>query len=349
MRRVFVLLLLGLLIMSNQSLLASEIEWIKDMDEAFIRAKELDKPILVDFSGSDWCGWCMRLDKEVFSQPEFVEWAKEHIVACLLDFPRKERKDTVSEEQKKKNEAMAKKYEVRGYPTVLILAPDGTIIARTGYRRGGPKAYIKHLERLLLFCKACHSRQQRMKRANGLAKAKLAASLLKHCPDGAVDGLLPIAKAIYKEDEANETGLRPQAAYILIEDETEEAKEAEEYLAQTEPPAKERDTDYYLDLIENRVTNQFYALMRKVKGAEKGIKDWSVNEDAKKLVGLIEGVIDRAPAKRKPAFFLKLAVAHACSPNLNEAKAALEKAKKLGTAEERLKSYHDYIDGLQPK
>mgnify|MGYP001544232356 CR=1 FL=1 len=339
---------LTLLVLFSQSLSASEMPWLLDLDEALAKAKEVDKPVLVDFSGSDWCIWCIRLDKEVFAQAEFIEWAKDHVVPCLLDFPRKERKDTVSAEQQKKNKEAFEKFGVRGYPTVLLLAPDGTVIARTGYRRGGPKPYIKHLERLILFCKACHSRKKRIEKAEGFAKAKLGASLLKHCPEGAASGLIPIAKAIFAEDEENETGLRPHAAYILINDETKHAKEAEDYLATTKPPTSKKDKDYYLSLVEGRVTRQFYGIMRKVKAAEKGINAPDVNEEAKKLVTSIEAVIDRAKEKRKAALYLKLAVAQACAPNFKAAKASLAQAKKLGTAQKRLKSYHDYIDGLKP-
>jgi protein disulfide-isomerase len=348
MKTRMVLIVFALLVLVCQCVSASEMPWIKDLDKALVKAQEVDKPILVDFSGSDWCIWCIRLDKEVFAQVEFIEWAKDKVVPCLLDFPRKDRKDTVSEEQKKKNKEAAEKFGVSGYPTVLLLAPDGTVIARTGYRRGGPKPYIKHLERLILFCKACHSRKKRIEKAQGFAKAKLGASLLKHCPEGAASGLIPIAKAIFEEDEENETGLRPHAAYILVNDETEHAKEAEDYLATTKPPTRKKEKDYYLSLVEGRVTRQFYGIMRKVKVAEKGINDPDVNEEAKKLVTSIEAVIDRAKEKRKAALYLKLAVAQACAPNFKAAKASLVEAKTLGVAEKRLKNYQDYIDGLQP-
>lgn len=120
--------------------------WLTNMDKAKAQAKELARPILVDFSGSDWCGWCIKLDKEVFSQQEFKDFAKDNLVLLLLDFPRKKE---LAADEKKANDALAKAYKVQGFPTVLILDAEGKELARTGYQPGGPKAYIKHLQSFL--------------------------------------------------------------------------------------------------------------------------------------------------------------------------------------------------------
>ncbi len=121
-------------------------DWLTDFDKAKAQAKELNRPILVDFSGSDWCGWCIKLDKEVFSKQEFKDYAKENLVLLLLDFPRKK---ALPEAEKKANDGLSTKYKVRGFPTVLLLDAEGKELARTGYMPGGPQAYIKHLKDLL--------------------------------------------------------------------------------------------------------------------------------------------------------------------------------------------------------
>lgn len=121
-------------------------EWLTDFEAAKKNAAEKKLPILVDFSGSDWCGWCIKLEKEVFSRKEFKRYAKDSLVLFLADFPsRKKQSETV----KKQNRALAEKYGVRGYPTVLLLDADGKVLARTGYRKGGAKGYVKHLKKLL--------------------------------------------------------------------------------------------------------------------------------------------------------------------------------------------------------
>ena len=107
--------------------------------------------ILADFSGSDWCGWCIKLDKEVFSKKPFQEYAKKNVVLFLADFPsRKELPAKVKEQ----NEKLAKQYGVRGFPTVLLLDATGKILGRTGYQRGGPEAYVEHVQKLIADAKA---------------------------------------------------------------------------------------------------------------------------------------------------------------------------------------------------
>jgi thiol-disulfide isomerase/thioredoxin len=118
-----------------------------DLHTALAESAKVNKPVLVDFSGSDWCGWCIKLDNEVFSKEVFLTWARENIVLCVLDFPRDRSK--VSQSQALKNEAAKQKYEIKGFPTVLILDRDGKIKGKTGYQNGGPEAYIEMLKTLL--------------------------------------------------------------------------------------------------------------------------------------------------------------------------------------------------------
>ena len=63
--------------------------WLVDLDEAYEISIKEKKPILANFTGSDWCGWCKKLDADVFSKPEFQAWAKENVVLLELDFPRR--------------------------------------------------------------------------------------------------------------------------------------------------------------------------------------------------------------------------------------------------------------------
>lgn len=115
-------------------------------DAARKKAAEEKKPILLSFNGSDWCPWCMKLEEEVFDKDEFQNWAEENVVMYVADFPRKKKIDP---EMAKKNQELADKYKVDGYPTVILIRADGSEIARTGYREGGPEKYIGHLKGLL--------------------------------------------------------------------------------------------------------------------------------------------------------------------------------------------------------
>lgn len=138
-------LLFALVLITGLSLFAEEGMWLTDFEKAKQKAAEQGVPILADFSGSDWCGWCIKLDKEVFSTETFKEYAAENLVLFLADFPRgKEQSDSVKEQ----NQKLAEKYGVRGFPTVLLLDENGDVLARTGYQRGGAESYIEHLKEI---------------------------------------------------------------------------------------------------------------------------------------------------------------------------------------------------------
>lgn len=121
--------------------------WTDDLDAAKKQAAEEGKLLLVNFSGSDWCGWCIRLDNEVFSKKEFLDGAKDKFVLVFIDSPRD--KNRLSEKGKARNKKLVDEYGVRGFPTVMILDEAGKPIAQTGYVRGGAKKYLQHLDELL--------------------------------------------------------------------------------------------------------------------------------------------------------------------------------------------------------
>lgn len=114
---------------------------------ALSQAKLNRKPLMLIFSGSDWCCWCVKLENEVLSRSEFADWAKAHVVAYVADFPEHAPQP---DELKAQNAALAQKYGVDSFPTVILTEADGTEIARTGYRPGGAKAYADFLEGLLV-------------------------------------------------------------------------------------------------------------------------------------------------------------------------------------------------------
>lgn len=120
--------------------------WMTDFAAAKEKAKAEDKPMLLDFTGSDWCGWCIKLDKEVFDKAVFKEYAEAELILVELDFPKNKPQ---SAELKAQNEKLSKQYGVRGFPTILILSPDGELIKQTGYQRGGAEAYVEHIEEIL--------------------------------------------------------------------------------------------------------------------------------------------------------------------------------------------------------
>ena len=123
-----------------------ELKWHTNLEEAQKESAKTGHPIFVDFTGSDWCGWCIKLHKEVLSKKEFIEYAAHNLVLVEVDFPRRKK---LPEAQEKYNISLRDKYKVRGYPTILLLDKDGKVIETTGYMEGGPVNYVKHIKKLL--------------------------------------------------------------------------------------------------------------------------------------------------------------------------------------------------------
>ena len=145
MKKILVIAFLTLTSMSMQA--QEELTWHTDMSKATDISIKENKPMFLFFTGSDWCGWCIRLQKEVFKTPEFIKWAKDNVVLVELDFPRK---NNQSEEVKMQNVQLQQQLQVRGYPTVWFVSATKTAEAKinlnalgsSGYVAGGPKVWI---------------------------------------------------------------------------------------------------------------------------------------------------------------------------------------------------------------
>jgi len=123
----------------------AEAEWLTDYHKALDKAASEHKHVLLDFTGSDWCPWCIKLKSEVFSQDQFVNYARERVVLVEVDFPRRKQ---LSAEQKESNNALARSFGIKGYPTVIILDSAGQRVGQLGYMQGGAGNFITELERI---------------------------------------------------------------------------------------------------------------------------------------------------------------------------------------------------------
>ena len=129
---------------SNQEAADYNGDWLNDFSQAKAIAASTGRPILINFTGSDWCGWCIKLDKEVFSQKAFKEYAAEELVLFKADFPRKTKLPANVTAQNRK---LAGQYKIEGYPTVILVNAEGEVIHRTGYESGGADKYVKSLNK----------------------------------------------------------------------------------------------------------------------------------------------------------------------------------------------------------
>jgi protein disulfide-isomerase len=119
--------------------------WSTDFTAALGQAQDQDRRVFVFFTGSDWCGWCKRLQKEILSTPEFARYAREKLILVELDFPKQKPQ---APETKTQNENLARRFRISGFPTVIVLDRAGKAIGRLGYQEGGPEPFLGKIDQL---------------------------------------------------------------------------------------------------------------------------------------------------------------------------------------------------------
>jgi protein disulfide-isomerase len=151
MRKMMILSILTLVM--NTALSAGENNWYEDFEAAKAEAAATGKYLFLNFSGSDWCGWCIKLDDEVLNQKPFLNYAKDHLVLTVLDFPRSKKQSQALQSQ---NQNLAREFGIMGFPTIVILDSQGQLVAKTGYRRGGAETYVMHINSIIHEYEAKH-------------------------------------------------------------------------------------------------------------------------------------------------------------------------------------------------
>jgi thioredoxin-related protein len=135
------ILFVGLNIQAQSDYKAHNDGWMVDMNKAYEESKKTGKPIMANFTGSDWCGWCTRLTNDVFSKPEFKKWAKDNVILLELDFPRRKQ---LPDDIRAQNSSLQQTFQVTGYPTVWLFNVDKNpennnfminALGKTGYNK----------------------------------------------------------------------------------------------------------------------------------------------------------------------------------------------------------------------
>ncbi len=198
--------------------------WVEDFDAAVALAKKENKDLFVDFTGSDWCGWCIKLNDEVFKHEEFLTAAKRSFILVSLDFPRSP-EVLAKVPNPARNKELSQKYGIQGFPTILLMTPDGDVFGKTGYRPGGPTPYVEHLNELLTKGKAEVAEASKLVSgwegaaadAKGAAWDKLADAAEKMSPDSVGAGKLAGAlRSAFKDDPTNAAGRKLRATKLLV-------------------------------------------------------------------------------------------------------------------------------------
>lgn len=120
MKHFFTLLVAFVMLASGASAQQKigKLEWYDDLGKAHEKAQASNKPIFAFFTGSDWCGWCHKLQRDVFAKESFIKWASENVVLLELDFPRAKQ---LPQAQMQQNASLQQMLQVRGYPTVWYI------------------------------------------------------------------------------------------------------------------------------------------------------------------------------------------------------------------------------------
>ncbi|MFV5687079.1 thioredoxin family protein [Flavobacterium sp. ZT3R25] len=136
----------ALLFVASYAAEAQELVWETNVNKAMEVSNKTKKPMLLFFTGSDWCGWCIRLQKEVLKTPEFAAWAKDNVVLVELDYPRR---TPQTPEIKTQNNELQQAFSIQGFPTIYFANgtnKDGKVnfegLGHTGYVAGGPTAWL---------------------------------------------------------------------------------------------------------------------------------------------------------------------------------------------------------------
>lgn len=216
-------LIFGATALLAQPSLADE-NWLYDFDEAAAAAAESGKDLLVDFTGSDWCGWCHKLNDEVFDHQVFLDGVADQYVLVKLDFPRSdEAKAKVPNPER--NAELQAEHGVRGFPTILLMTAEGDAFAQTGYQAGGPEAYLEHLGEIHRTGRATLERigevVSTFESAEGEAKLTALGAVLDLLADQEggspfISQLLPHANAAFTLDAENKAGLKLRAVEALL-------------------------------------------------------------------------------------------------------------------------------------
>ena len=179
--------------------------WLTDMEAAKTQASKEKKDLLLDFTGSDWCGWCIKLNEEVFSKEPFKAGTKDKFVLVELDFPQKKELEPKLKEQ---NDALSKQMKVEGFPTIMLCDATGKPYAKTGYQPGGPEKYVEHLNELqAVRVKRDEAFAAADKAGDDAAKAKALVAGLKLIDEEIVDACYgDVIEKIGQLDKDDKTG-----------------------------------------------------------------------------------------------------------------------------------------------
>ena len=180
--------------------------WVSDFEKAKQTAAAEGKDLLIDFTGSDWCGWCIKLRKEVFDLDAFKTAAPKNFVLVEIDFP--QNKTKLTKETQEQNAKLQTQFGIQGFPSIVLADAQGRPYAQTGYQAGGPEKYLPHLDELRAVKAKRDAEWKKADGAQGVEKAKFLAAGLKVLDENlAAQHYSKVIAEITALDPKDETGM----------------------------------------------------------------------------------------------------------------------------------------------
>jgi protein disulfide-isomerase len=242
------------------------VEWLNDLEKAKQVAAKNGKDLLIVFTGSTWCGWCMELEREVFATDKFAPAAKDFVLVRLDYLPGEDNQlpERLPQEAPAPHVAWKAAYDIKGFPTVFLADPTGRPYAVTGSSDKGPKEYLEHLRALRKIHAQRDAGFAEAEKLKGIERAKALAGALKALEGGFPDSTEELAsdplKRFYHDeiatvirlDSDNGAGLRKHFDDLLRKEERFAEEEAFENLLR-KADKEHKGTDEALRLLDHRI------------------------------------------------------------------------------------------------
>lgn len=273
------------------------IEWTTDLEAAKTKAAAESKSILIDFTGSDWCGYCIQLEKQVFNTPEFASFANDQFVFVQIDIPNNVSK--IGAELYSKNQELCKQYKISGFPTIMVMSPEGYVIG--GFVGGS------NMQRTKDSLSAALANAGKLKQAlqlQGSEKAKLMAEIHFSLPSDLQGANEAMVQAISEADADNVTGVKDLAkAAKEIEDLEKKLYTTARNPEKAIPMIDEALKTCYPSNREKLLELKGQAIMAIINNK---LQVATEVKDIEEIKALMMQLVDCAPADRKETFRKKI-------------------------------------------
>ena len=262
--------------------------WMTDFAAAQKKAKAEKKDLLLDFTGSDWCGWCIKLDSEVFSHDEFKTAATKDFVLVKIDLP--QNRAQMSKELIEQNEGLAFRFGISQFPTILMLDADSHVYDVLGYQKGGPAAFNESLAQKRKKALGFKASILSAKSKEGIERARAIDDGLSALPESIMHLNFELMKEVVKLDADGKAGLKPKYAELVTKIEESRALQsaAEEIQALIGPEMEKKDGPAAIAKLDALIKKPKNTMQHQMALFFKGMVIMDTTQDTKAAIAALE-------------------------------------------------------------